>query len=310
MLLLAMLVLAAECARAPAGNQALPQPAPAPAATPAAPVESAPPVPPAPPTLTAPPAPPPPQAATTPLCVVELFTSEGCSSCPSADKLASTIARSAAQTTATRTIVLAFHVDYWDALGWKDRFASAQASQRQRDYAQKLGISDLYTPQMIINGSAQFVGSDAARASSETAKALATMPKAGVAVNAQWASAAAGAARTLNVSAKASPAREEDPIAGALLDIMLVESGLVSEVRSGENAGKALKHDRVVRTLQSLPLGPDGAVSATIELPRFAIPGHCQVVAVLREPVRWAVLGAGEAELPEQPHPAPGAAPK
>ena len=88
--------------------------------------------------------------------VVELFTSEGCSSCPPADKLLT----SAQSNFGNEIIVLSYHVDYWDRLGWKDPFSKAIFSERQRMYSQKLNLSSVYTPQAIVNGQVQFVGSD------------------------------------------------------------------------------------------------------------------------------------------------------
>ncbi len=88
--------------------------------------------------------------------VVELFTSEGCSSCPSADKLVAM----AQNEFNDKTIVLSYHVDYWDRLGWKDPFSRATFSERQRQYAQHLNLESVYTPQAIVNGKTEFVGSN------------------------------------------------------------------------------------------------------------------------------------------------------
>lgn len=88
--------------------------------------------------------------------VVELFTSEGCSSCPSADKLVAM----AQNEFNDKTIVLSYHVDYWDRLGWKDPFSKSVNSERQRQYAQHLNLESVYTPQAIVNGKTEFVGSN------------------------------------------------------------------------------------------------------------------------------------------------------
>src|SRR5690348_14071546 len=94
------------------------------------------------------------QAAETPLVVVELFTSQGCSSCPPADSYLGELARR------PDVLGLAFHVDYWNYIGWTDPFASKLASQRQRDYAKHLNLRYVYTPQMVINGATEGVGSE------------------------------------------------------------------------------------------------------------------------------------------------------
>src|SRR3954454_13978052 len=91
--------------------------------------------------------------------VVELFTSQGCSSCPPADALIHDITTDPAMR--GRVIPLAFHVDYWDSLGWRDPFSSAEWTQRQARYARTMRLSSAYTPQAVVNGSRKFVGSTA-----------------------------------------------------------------------------------------------------------------------------------------------------
>src|ERR1035438_2510664 len=103
--------------------------------------------------------------------LVELFTSEGCSSCPPADRLL--------QRLDSEAIVLSEHVDYWDHQGWKDRFSSHAFTVRQELYARLFGLDSSYTPEMVIDGAAEFNGSDSARAAQEIAKA-ARRPKAQV----------------------------------------------------------------------------------------------------------------------------------
>src|SRR5271167_1475342 len=94
-----------------------------------------------------------------PCAVVELFTSEGCSSCPPADAALAEMAANARKSGAP-VFALAFHVDYWNYLGWTDRFSDAAYTRRQSDYARAFNTDQVYTPQMIVNGVDQFVGSD------------------------------------------------------------------------------------------------------------------------------------------------------
>src|ERR1700712_584509 len=96
-------------------------------------------------------------AETKGFAVVELFTSEGCSSCPPADELVSRIENEVKD---KPVYILAYHVDYWDRLGWKDVFSSADFSKRQRDYAGYLHLQSVYTPQIVVNGKTEFVGSE------------------------------------------------------------------------------------------------------------------------------------------------------
>jgi hypothetical protein len=123
-----------------------------------------------------------PGAGPHPPVVVELFTSEGCSSCPPADRLLAEIQEQSRP--GAEIIVLSEHVDYWNYIGWRDSFSSKQFSDRQSAYAQTIGSDEVYTPQMVVDGAAAFIGSDVARATQEIARA-ATVPK-----------------RSLNVTAK------------------------------------------------------------------------------------------------------------
>ena len=105
--------------------------------------------------------------------LVELFTSEGCSSCPPADALLARLDRDQPVPNAD-IITLGEHVDYWDSLGWHDRFSSHQFTLRQSEYTQRLRLDDSYTPQMIVDGTSQFVGNDAAHALRAIAEAART----------------------------------------------------------------------------------------------------------------------------------------
>src|SRR5579872_1033847 len=96
------------------------------------------------------------------IAVVELFTSEGCSSCPPADLALADLERQS-----RAVYALEFHVDYWDRLGWPDRFSSPDWTRRQREYAEAFGARGLYTPQMIVGGTDAFTGSDRARAQAD-----------------------------------------------------------------------------------------------------------------------------------------------
>ncbi len=176
--------------------------------------------------------------------LVELFTSEGCSSCPPADKALAFLEKEQPYIQA-EIITLALHVDYWDRLGWRDEFSSPLYSQRQTVYAQKLKLDSTYTPQMIVDGRTQFVGSDlgaAAKAITEAAKS----PKANI-------EAAFNAENTLKVKISDIPKHED-----ATVFLAVAEDNLASNVKLGENAGKNLEHISVVRELKTL-----GKIEAT-----------------------------------------------
>ena len=189
-----------------------------------------------------------PDAASTPV-LVELFTSEGCSSCPPADALLSRLDRTQPVRDAD-IIVLEEHVDYWDRLGWKDPFSSEAATARQNEYGEAFGGSQVYTPQMIVDGRAEFVGSsdtDALRA----IRAASQAPK--PAIQLTWEK---GDTLAIHIEL-ANNAGQGD---GQQLFLVVAENMLHSDVKRGENAGRALEHNGVVR--QVLPLGKIDAAPA------------------------------------------------
>ena len=195
--------------------------------------------------------------------VVELFTSEGCSSCPPADVLLQELEQQ--QPLAGVAIIpLSLHVDYWNDLGWTDPFSDASFSTRQSDYSEAFGGNRVYTPQMVVDGRAEFVGSRAERARQAIAEA-ARQPKAVVTVTQK---SAADDKNSLELTLKV----EQIPTvsAGDMAEVWLAvtESGLVSQVGRGENSGRRLTHTAVTRSLQSLGPVKDGTFTAA---PRLAL---------------------------------------
>ena len=169
--------------------------------------------------------------------VVELFTSEGCSSCPPADSILARLERDG-------IIVLGEHVDYWDGLGWKDRFSSPLFSSRQQDYGVAMHTGDIYTPQAVINGEKEVLGSDSRAVSLAIAEA-ARSPRAPVELRLNPAS---NTAQTIAIQVGKLPPGSHK--ADVLLAI--TESGLESSVAGGENSGRKLQHAAVVRSLSRL----------------------------------------------------------
>ncbi len=182
--------------------------------------------------------------------IVELFTSEGCSSCPPADALLSQLTKTQPVAGAD-VIALGEHVDYWDHGGWADRFSSRRFSARQSDYANTFRKDTVYTPQMIVDGQAQFVGSDEDAARAAIARA-ARQPKAQVLL--------ARAGDTLSVRVDHLPASVKNDPAEVLLAV--TEGGLSSSVGGGENAGRRLGHSAVVRQLTPLGTVSGGVFTA------------------------------------------------
>ena len=171
--------------------------------------------------------------------LLELYTSEGCSSCPPADKWLSGIA--AAGYTADKVVPLAFHVDYWDYIGWKDRFARPDFSARQRQSADTGRSTFVYTPQVLFNG-ADFRGyQSGSRFSQSVAGSLKQPARASLSL-----SLATQASGDISLTASAQTVRPEDR-KNADVFIAVYENNLVSQVKGGENSGRELDHDYVVR---------------------------------------------------------------
>jgi hypothetical protein len=188
--------------------------------------------------------------------LVELFTSEGCSSCPPADALLAQLG-TRQPVSGAEAIILEEHVDYWDDQGWRDPFASAAITQRQKDYDQTLK-AEVYTPQMIVDGRTDVLGSDQDAAEHAIEKASGT-PKTGLELS--WVGATAtmgpvgtvGGSKLLHVHAgKLSGADAASAGKNVEVFLAITESHLHSDVRRGENAGRGLEHDGVVRKLTSL----------------------------------------------------------
>jgi hypothetical protein len=166
--------------------------------------------------------------------VVELFTSQGCSSCPPADNFLAELAER------DGVLALGFHVDYWDYLGWKDPYSSGEVTQRQRDYAAIMGGRYVYTPQMVIQGSSQAVGSE--KHSIETRIAEARKAQR-IALELAYDPAAA----TVTLKVPSSTTKESHA-----LWLVLYDDEQITKIPKGENAGKTIKYAHVVRDLRRL----------------------------------------------------------
>lgn len=170
--------------------------------------------------------------------VVELFTSEGCSSCPPADELLARFQGNRSPNGA-EIIPLGFHVDYWNHQGWQDRFSTHSYTQRQETYATRFGLGSPYTPQMVVDGRSELVGNDSARAQQIITQAAAQPEAADVQLS--W------TGDKLSVHATS---HENNSAIEVLLAI--TEDNLSSNVGAGENNGRVLHHAAVVRDLRRL----------------------------------------------------------
>jgi hypothetical protein len=175
--------------------------------------------------------------------LVELFTSEGCSSCPPADAVLKKLLLEQ-PVDGVEIIPLSLHVDYWNRLGWKDPFSAKVYSDRQQKYAKVFGEEKLYTPQVVVDGRHEINGADEAGVKRLIAGAMST-PHLPIKVTARPADRAV----TVSIDLPAAPASASEPI-----DVLvaLTEDDLQSAVRRGENSGRTLAHVAVVRKLQTL----------------------------------------------------------
>ncbi len=217
--------------------------------------------------------------------LVELFTSEGCSSCPSADRLLADL-DAKARDERRPVYVLSFHVDYWNRLGWRDPYSQADYSARQSAYASKFGSFGVYTPQMIVNGRTEFVGSDRARAVREIDAALKKRVPVSLRITAKE-SAASGIEIHYTVTGLELT---------ALLHVALVDDERVVPVSSGENGGRTLRHVNVVRAFKTVTVDRNATGTVTIERPATGrVPGR--IIAYLQDPAGYEIEAAAAAEI-------------
>ena len=222
--------------------------------------------------------------------LVELFTSEGCSSCPPADALLARLLQQQPVPNAD-IIVLEEHVDYWESLGWHDRFSSRQFTDRQTGYSHTFRLGDIYTPQMVVDGATQFVGNDSAQA----VRAITT------------------AAKTAKPALKLSPlmidgGRISDSVANASavalpkadLYAVLIETIASTDVKNGENGGRTLHHVSVVRSMQKIGTSDQLAnpLFFSFAIPKDAAVPNLRVVAFVQRTSQGSVLAAATSAPP------------
>jgi hypothetical protein len=168
----------------------------------------------------------------TPVALLELFTSEGCSSCPPADDLLPQLAK-----LDSNIIPLSFHVDYWNRLGWTDPFSSSEYSERQNEYVSQLHIESAYTPQLVVNGQYELVGSNRGKAEEAIKKAL----KENATVRLGIDDVKTGNNKLSFVVHAEGDLKKSDLLAA------LVQKQATMKVRAGENSGATLSHINIVR---------------------------------------------------------------
>jgi hypothetical protein len=206
--------------------------------------------------------------------VVELYTSQGCSSCPPADALLGALAGQA------NVIALAFHVDYWDSIGWSDRFAVPDAALRQRRYVETLNLTTAFTPQAVIDGRESFVGSDRRRITA----ALAATPK--------------GIPLQLDIAGGELEVSIAETIDRRPYDVNLIAylPRASTAIGRGENSGRTLVEFNIVRQFRRLGSWAGG--KSTFHVPLTAIPPDASRVAILiQREGQGAIDGAADVAL-------------
>jgi hypothetical protein len=171
--------------------------------------------------------------------LVELFTSEGCSSCPPADELVNKLAKENKQ----NVFILSYHVDYWNKLGWKDKFSKAEFTNRQQQYAAYFNKEGVYTPQIVVNGKTEFVGSDEKKLYSTINNAVNAVYKSPIQITAT--------ARNNEIAVS----YKVDDNEKAALNIALVQLSGSSQVANGENEGRLLQHTNIVTDIKKTIAG-------------------------------------------------------
>ena len=224
--------------------------------------------------------------------LVELFTSEGCSSCPPADRLLQELDRNQ-PVSGAQIIVLSEHVDYWNHIGWKDPWSSSFYSDRQSAYSGHFGLNSVYTPQMVVDGNTEFVGNDSqqARQACDKARSQAKIPL-------RISSIALDGASAIHAHLETDPSdRKADVFVVVALD------HADSQVTAGENSGRRLSHVGVVQSLTkvgSLESGKAFSQDINVKFPRGTDAGNLRLIAFVQEPGPGKVLGATQQRLQKQ----------
>ena len=210
--------------------------------------------------------------------VVELYTSQGCSSCPPADKFMGEL-------TKRRDILgLTFHVDYWDYIGWKDPFARPENTTRQKQLSHQLGLRHIYTPQMIIHGAFNAVGSsrwDVDRAISQTRK----FPQLSIGLK-------HGKGGQLNISIPASADKEP-----AKIYLVAFDDKHTTSVKRGENGGKKLSYFNVVRDMKQIGTWSGQAATLNVKLTGMMNAGRSACAVLIQSERSGHILGAAQIRL-------------
>jgi hypothetical protein len=216
------------------------------------------------------------EAASNHPVLIELFTSQGCSSCPPADELAADLAKD------PNNIVLSFNVDYWDYLGWRDTLAKPEYTQRQYDYAKARGDGSVYTPQMVVNGDHHAVGSKQRDVQKEIDNSRDSALSAEIQL--------AISEKSISVEIPAASIEGE-----ATLWLMAIEPRVKQKIERGENSGRDVVYINVVRNLVPAAMWSGEAYKGSWMRDVVMTKGTTEVVAVLQHNKVGKVIGLARA---------------
>lgn len=213
--------------------------------------------------------------------VLELFTSEGCSSCPRADELLSGVQKRAGD---KPIYILGYHVDYWDHQGWRDIFSSPENTKRQYWYVSKLN-AQIYTPQVVVNGKAEFVGSDEAALTRVLENSLQGVP-----------------ANTLKLTGKSEAGKmaityQTSGSKNAVLMIAMVQKNAVRQIKRGENGGRTLRHVQIVQKLESFKLSNTDVGNVQVSLSPEFTSSAWEIIGFLQDTRTGEIFAADKLDL-------------
>ncbi len=220
--------------------------------------------------------------------LVELFTSQGCSSCPPADEYLSKLIESG-EKSGKQIIALSFHVSYWNRLGWTDPFSQEEFTHRQQRYSQAFGSSTIYTPQMIVNGNQAYSSSRPGVINQGVTKVLSQTPNLRL-------TTAITSVESKQVRFKVTT-KNEDQFDTMYLHAALVEKGLSTAIKRGENVGRTLHHDNVVRKFTTWEFKKSIGKELAIQLPDDINVVNTSLVVFAQKPSTMEVLGADQLGL-------------
>lgn len=216
--------------------------------------------------------------------VVELFTSEGCSSCPPADEAMINLAKEFSG----NVYFLGYHVDYWDYIGWKDPFSSADYTERQRKYADAFGLSSIYTPQVVVNGEKEFVGSKENQLRATIQQELKGVAPVSIELNAKK-----DGTDIITVSYVIANAGKVN------LNIALIQVKATTNVKRGENRGHNLDHINIVRELKTIAVDKKANATVDFHIPSGLSSKDLKLIAFIQGKTNLKITGATETVIKE-----------